>query len=325
VLAWTSDALRSSLERLVPDDDIIAVASVDELTRERKGSTVAILDARALESLGTQRPPMPVVLVWDDELPAAIACLGAHPWLAHVLHASTLEQSLAADHLRKLLRTIVAEDPPRLLDWIPASFTARRVQLAQASSRAARLERMSEFYASHGTHERTISVITDVTEELLTNAFYDAPVAAGIVRDAIPRTLDVRLPDNHPCDLVYGCGDDLAIVHVGDPFGALSRQRVVDTLVRCARTDGQVDVDESGGGAGLGLWRIVSQASFVAISVVEHRATEILVGAWKRRAKARPFGFHWFFARDAQRSPTWSVDDASDRRSVTLAIPPESP
>ena len=322
LLVWTSAALRASLERLVADHEVKAVSSVDELVREHADASVAVLDARALESVGSQ-PAIPVVLLWEDALPTAVTCMAAHPWLAHVVHVATLEQPLAADHLRNLLRTIVDKQPAQLTDWIPASFTARRVHLAQASSRAARLDKMSEFYASHGTNERTINVISDLTEELLTNAFYDAPVAAGIVRDAIPRTLDVRLPDNHPCDLVYGCSDDLAIVRVRDPFGALSRQRVLDTLVRCARTDMQVDVDESGGGAGLGLWRIVSHASFVAFSVVERRATEVLAGVWKRRPGARPFGFHWFFASDS-RSRAWSADQASDQTAVTIATP-ESP
>ena len=44
----------------------------------------------------------------------------------------------------------------------------------------------------------------------------------------------------------------------------------------------KVEVDETMGGAGLGMWRIFSGASFVAVSVLKHRHTEVLVGVAKR-------------------------------------------
>jgi len=155
---------------------------------------------------------------------------------------------------------------------------------------------MAEYFASQGIGSRTIDALRDVGEELLTNAFYDAPVAAGAIKRVISRTNDIALTDGGACDLVYGCRGDLAIVRVRDPFGALSRDRLVDVLMRCARTDGKVEVDGSMGGAGLGLWRIFSRASFVAVSVIQQRHTEFLVGIGKRPAKGpRPFAFHLLF------------------------------
>jgi len=81
-------------------------------------------------------------------------------------------------------------------------------------------------------------------------------------------------------------------------------------LTRCARTDMRVEVDETMGGAGLGLWRIFSAASFVAISVIDHRHTEFLVGIGKRVSGPRPFAFHLFFREQGRPVRRWKLLDA---------------
>jgi hypothetical protein len=169
---------------------------------------------------------------------------------------------------------------------------------------------MGEFLAAKGVGSRTNQQLRDVAEELLTNAFYDAPVSAGVLKQPISRTEDVSLPEDSACDMVYGCRDDLAIVRVRDPFGSLTRVRLIEVLTRCARTDMRVEVDESMGGAGLGLWRIFSAASYVAISVVDHRHTEFLVGIGKRAAGPRPFAFHLFFKEHGRPVRRWKLLDA---------------
>ena len=82
---------------------------------------------------------------------------------------------------------------------------------------------------------------------------------------------------------------------------------------RCARTDMQVEVDESMGGAGLGLWRLFTVSTFVAISVVPNHHTEFLVGIAKRGApgSARPYAFHLFFKEQGRALRRWKMLDAN--------------
>jgi hypothetical protein len=80
----------------------------------------------------------------------------------------------------------------------------------------------------------------------------------------------------------------------------------------------QVEVDETMGGAGLGLWRIFSTASFVAISVVNDRYTEFLVGIGKRAiAGARPYAFHLFF-KESKRRRFWKTLDENSSSQPTV-------
>jgi hypothetical protein len=312
--------------------EIVTVDSATAfLAAPRDSGTVSFLDDNGLAELDRaaaerrievdQLAPQSVIAVCDDTLQTAINWLPSRPWLAHVISMPLLTHPLASEHLKNVTTTLRGVSQPRLLDWLGPDVTGRRVRLAHAHKRVERLERMSDYLSSKGTGSRTIQMIRDAAEELLTNAFYDAPVAAGAVKNAISRTQDVALPDDSACDMVYGCREDLAIVRVRDPFGSLTRLRLVEVLTRCARTDMQVEVDETMGGAGLGLWRIFSVATFVAVSVVNNRHTEFLVGIGKRTSGPRPFAFHLFFKDRGGAVRRWKLlDHESTKPTISNSI-----
>jgi hypothetical protein len=325
-IVWTSEPLSSALCERLPSEISIVRSAREFLDARRDAQTISFVDQSTLPELDRAaaergmsvdqlEPPGPVIAICDDSLQASIGWLPGRRWLSHVVSASMLQHPMLAEHLGNVTATLTSGSRPRLLDWLSATISGRRVRLAQASRRVERLERMGEFFDGKGVGARTIQQLRDVAEELLTNAFYDAPVAAGVVKHAISRTQDVALPDDSACDMVYGCREDLAVVRVRDPFGSLTRLRLVEVLTRCARTDMGVEVDETMGGAGLGLWRIFSAASFVAISVVDHRYTEFLVGIGKRAAGPRPFAFHLFFREHGRPVRRWKLLDA-DSMSV---------
>jgi hypothetical protein len=330
-IVWMSERLSRELITSLPSapsgaSGITLVASPQEFLSARcDAKTVAFVDSSTLAELGDQQvPPGPVIAICDDALQTAIGWLPSHPWLSHVMSASMLRHPLAAEHLGNVMATLTSSGKPRLLDWMGPTMAGRRVRLARASRRVDRLERMTAYFDAKGVGARTIELLRDAAEELLTNAFYDAPVAAGALARPISRTQDVSLSDDSACDMVYGCREDLAIVRVRDPFGSLSRTRLVEVLTRCARTDMQVEVDETMGGAGLGLWRIFSAASFVAIAVVNNRHTEFLIGIGKRAAATpRPFAFHLFFKDHGRAVRRWRLLDADSTKpnvnqSVTI-------
>jgi len=322
-------ALRDQVAGMHPGATSKVVTKLDEfLVQTNRPDTIAFVGHQELAALtasgitGTT-PACPVVLITDGPLQGTIPAIAKHSWLCHVMSFSMLRQPMASELLANVAAAAKEPKGPRLLDWIGPEVAGRRVRLTNTNVRAERLERMSEFFESKGVGPRALVPLRDVAEELLTNAFYDAPVAAGVIRKAIPRTHEVELPDEHACDLVYGCRDDLALVRVRDPFGALTRTRLIEVLTRCARSDMQVQVDESMGGAGLGLWRVFAVASFVAISVCSHRWTEFLVGVAKRHvAPPRPFAFHLFFT-DRGKRRFWQRDDDTDvglNKSIAVVI-----
>lgn len=278
----------------------VSVASASEFVSAMYDpSTLGFVDQSSLAELSKlERVPAAVIAVSTQPLPATISWLDSYPWLAHVASASMLEHPLAQVHFHNVHSTLEAARP-RLLDWLDDEVEGRRVRMVHSERRIERLERMRAYLTDKGISARTIEQLADSAEELLTNAFYDAPVAAGVVAGPISRETPVTLPDSSACDLAYGAQGDLAIVRIKDPFGSLTRKRLVQVLMRCARSDGQVQVDETMGGAGLGLWRIFTNATFVGVVVVKGSKTEILVGIAKR-SNPKPFAFDLFFADGEQ-------------------------
>ena len=319
---WVSgpvqQALVSRLASVPSSGPVRIVASLDEVVRSARPSDVVFVDHTTIDSLAKSALVSPVVAISEERVPSAIGWFLQYPGVSHVISATMLEQRLVEQHLAHVYATLAAERP-RLLDWLEAGVEGRRIRLTHASRRIARLERMSEYIADHGASARTVERLRDVAEELLTNAFYDAPVAAGVLPKPVPRTFDIALPEDCACDLAYGCSDDIAIVHVRDPFGSLTRRRLLDVLSRCAATGMSVQVDETMGGAGLGMWRIFTQATFVAVSVQKQRHTEILVGINKRGGGARkPFAFHLFFNETPKRRRWFLAKDDTSTSSPRL-------
>jgi hypothetical protein len=286
--------------------------------RIRRPGTVAFLDEPTLRVTGDLGWAAPVVAVLECPLARAVKWMRRYPWLHHVVSASALDEE-GSQYLGPLVRKLGARKPIDLQTLVGAPLTGRAAQLNRARLRSRRLERMSDFLAAHGFGGRHAVLACDLAEEMLSNAFYDAPAEAGVIPRPVSRLSDIVLPT--PCEIAYGVGEGVAFVRVRDVFGSLRRARMMEVLERCAREAMSVEPDESRGGAGLGLWRIFSTASVLSINVLGGKLTEVLVGIRRRHPrtakKVRPYAFHLHFDGEEAVAPT--IDELPELdRSVTL-------
>lgn len=318
LVCFSDPALRSAGDRIAAGAFTGAPGKVINSTDEiAVGNVVVFTDQANLPEVAAQNCTM--ILVAREPVPAIVPLLQRYPNLSHVVNASLLDLPLADSHMRNVIDTI-SKSRPRLLDWIDNALEGRRVRMAQASRRADRLDKMVEFFASKNIGGRSVEVLRDAAEELITNAFYNAPVAAGVFDEPVSREFDVALPDKYACDLAYGARGEFAIVRVKDPFGSLQRSRLTDVLMRCSQPGMQVKVDETMGGAGLGMWRIFTGATIVAVSVVKNKHTEILVGISTKRPNPRPYGWHLFF-NEGERPRLWKLSrDESVRPGLNKSV-----
>lgn len=116
--------------------------------------------------------------------------------------------------------------------------------------------------------------VIDVVHELLANGLLDAPADD----DGRPRYAHRR--DEHPdiapedgCRLLMGTEEGRMYISVTDRFGRFERAPIVRTLRGLGE---RAKVDSSGGGAGLGLRRVIDQSDVFAVRVIAGRATEVL-------------------------------------------------
>ena len=322
---------RDACERLFRDAVVVGSAA-EFVAAPRDLKTISFIDGTTLASLDNhamahaqpaERRKLlmavstgPVIAVCGEPLATAIGWLQPRPWLSHVIDAGMLQGKRAAARVAELT---TLGGSRYLLDWLKPEV-GRRVRITHASGRSKRLERMSEFLRSQRVGARAVTALVDATNELLANAFYKAPVAAGVEPKRLVPSRDVALPEDFACDIAYGCRDDLAIVRVRDPFGALSRDRLVDVLARRAREPAPADAASGE----RGLWRVFSAASIVAVSVNTNRHTQVLVAIPRDGAGPHSYAFHFVF-KDGEKRGFWRLLDEDTgsqelNTSVTLSL-----
>ncbi len=278
IVAYSREPRASCLSSVAPRP-VVKVRSAAELMVEvaRRHRVVVFIDADLLAQLGSQRITFPVVAIIEDQtnaaLPKAVKMFAAYPWISHCISAAMLMTLDANKYLGSLLDRLLAHKNEHVLG---ASGVGRVALLARASRREERFERMQQFFKKHKLNSRALTALAEVAEELVMNALYDAPLEAGHFKQAVPRTDDVNLPDERACEISYGVEGDHAFVRLRDTFGALQKSRLLEVLVRCSGA-ADVQLDESRGGAGLGLWRVFSVASSIIVTVVPGSVTDILV------------------------------------------------
>jgi hypothetical protein len=247
----------------------------------RHHPAVAFVDLDLLPQVEGVAPRVAIVGIFEDTRANAVRTLIAYPWLSHLIASALLPTPEARVHIEALFERL--EDGPPQYPVGPGGV-GRVALLGSSVRREARFERMREFMAARGVPTRSIASCSDIAEELVTNALYDAPVEAGYFKSAVERTTGIELPPEHACEISYGMEGTIAFIRVRDPFGALKRSRLLGVLKRC--TSSGVLLDESRGGAGLGLWRVFSTATTVDITVIPGNLTDILARVETRRGRS---------------------------------------
>ena len=112
---------------------------------------------------------------------------------------------------------------------------------------------------------------------------------AEIVPELAARMLDpVRLDAAEAAELRFGCDGECFALAVEDPFGTLAPERARQHLAESLRLR-TVPVREGPGGAGLGLFEVLSSVSHLLIDVAPGSRTEVLARL-RGRLGRRPTG-----------------------------------
>lgn len=294
-IVFAGEAKASLLRAALRGNTVFVTSRSEFFSACAKPNVVAFVDCDLFFQIEGDVPDAPIIGVMDtsmDALDKSVQWMDAFPWLSHLVVTTLLTTPAAADYLDALL----AQLPHAPGSDLGETGIGRVALLARASRRGARLDRMREFFTKQGLSQRALATINDVAEELMTNALYDAPVEAGFFKQAIPRTQDVDLPADRACEISYGVEQGSVFIRLRDTFGSLSRERLLDVLSRCNATS--VPLDESRGGAGLGMWRVFSSASTINITVVPGRLTDIMVtmSTAKGRITKSLHSVHLYFA-----------------------------
>lgn len=136
-----------------------------------------------------------------------------------------------------------------------------------------------------------------VAEEMLMNAIYDAPTdnLGQALFNHLPRKTVINLDKTQESTLRYGFDGTMIALSVEDPFGALTKEVIIQYLESCYQgRAGSLNVNK--GGAGRGLHQIIENSDLTIFNVKKGVKTEVisLFNLEIGRKDHRP-SFHYFF------------------------------
>jgi hypothetical protein len=269
----------------------VAVVDLDPVPSEDAGAHVAEVAAAC--------PAARLVVTAGFDARRRLVSALAHPAVRHAMPKAPLFVEDAAApmflgpderDLYVALRRAEASDPPSqaagVAPYLASVAVAQEVAVTGSEERDTAVVAVVELGLKMRLHDEKLRRIEVVTEELIENAIYDAPVdpggpggpsgPGGPRRFAErPRSEPVALGPGERVRVRWGCDGRSFAVAVLDPFGSLDASTLVGHLGQVLAPDG-VRTSGGPGGAGIGLVMTYGAANQLAFELWPGRATEVV-------------------------------------------------
>lgn len=241
-------------------------------------------DAALIDSLAGESPAATVRQVWlyDGRLgPQPAEALARDPPVL-LLAARDRGGSPSAWEAYALAALLIRGAEPPATAAESRSWTLSRVDdIAQAAAEADRTVR------ALGGGDAAARAAADVMHEIAANALLDAPAdPSGRPRYAHGRDRVTAVDPDDACSVWLASDGERLYLGARDRFGRLAPAAIARAAARVGKG---IRVDDRGGGAGLGLVRVLAASDLVAVRVVPQRSTEVLcaVGLDPRRRRGQ--------------------------------------
>ncbi|OGQ85354.1 MAG: hypothetical protein A2289_01345 [Deltaproteobacteria bacterium RIFOXYA12_FULL_58_15] len=228
-------------------------------------------------------PDVEVVRIWSD---------GRTPgkenpfWDTAVRHVIGATDGFDVGVLETTRHHLVTKSPISLAMLLPHPHHRDLYQLARTNDRHGVLDAVDSSFVRAGASARLCQELRTLADELILNALYDAPVEAGQPMFATT-SRRVEVPCVRPIEVEVASNEESLALCVRDFFGSLTAELIVNNLRRCYESDRAVMTDRAGG-AGLGLFLLLSGSSRLVFNIDPGRTTEVI---FVRQHRLRPAQF----------------------------------
>ncbi len=197
--------------------------------------------------------------------------------LDHVI-ANRHPQQWTINELRVTLKKMITGDIFGIEKYLTPETPVYEHGVTKSADRDTYNKLVMRFSEEAGLSQHLAKLIFGITEELLMNAIYDAPVANNSsYYHELPRTTPIELKPHEYSYLTYGYDCSTFAVSVRDPFGALRRDKFFQYLKKViARGDASNLIDTKKGGAGLGLFKILYSSHSLVCNIRPNKITEVI-------------------------------------------------
>ena len=175
------------------------------------------------------------------------------------------------------LQKLIRSDIFGLEKYLEAGYALESFPIVGTSSRDELAIAVDTFCHNAYLSANTTRRAKAITEELLMNAIYDAPVAAGLSHYEDKRSDIYTLEPNEQSTLSLGCDSEVLMISVRDPFGAFRREKFYEYATKILhRNDNVRLIDTKSGGAGLGIFKMLYDSQGLIVNIKPGTATEVM-------------------------------------------------
>ncbi len=237
-------------------------------------------------------PKLRGILITAEQLKPALRHMVEQPQISNILGRANFESAPRRWETMMILRRVLrpGEAGPPFASYLDWGFNGFQEKVASTQHRDQIVQKVERFITHLGVPKRVGEMFSELAHEMLMNAMYDAPVGPdGKPKFALDRKAAITLADAEQPTLRLACDGTRLAIQVVDPYGRLERKHVFNGLSRGLIEGGEMD--QSHGGAGLGM--VVCHNSTVAMffDVVKGKKTEV-TGVFDLDMNLREFRTH---------------------------------
>ncbi len=164
----------------------------------------------------------------------------------------------------------------KYLSW---GVPVHEICIQDYDQKRAAVDEVAAYASTVGARRQLIARIEIVVDELLMNALYDAPsIRHGVSRHRrVSEVVEGGSQTDETATLCYAADGRYLAVSVQDNFGELKKGAILDHLTRARAEKGRPKQAANGsGGAGLGLYFILSAATRFIANIDPGQRTEVI-------------------------------------------------
>ncbi|MES2856519.1 MAG: cyclic nucleotide-binding domain-containing protein [Bdellovibrionota bacterium] len=255
--------------------------------------------ASVIPELRSRLPEARIVYVTSSDMRAELPSLELNmPSLSNIISRNLDDRVFTVKNITTTISKLLSKDLFGLEKYMNWGVDVQKRPVRHSKDRDGLIASMQEHMKGLGVRSLITDRAATVTEELLMNAIYDAPIGAdGTPLHAhLARTNEVSLNPRECAEFRFACDGVLAAVSVSDPFGTFKLSVLMNYLKK--NYSGADSVQEAGkGGAGRGLHQIVENSDLVVFNVHKNYRTEVIAFFNldpKSKSQASNPTFHFF-------------------------------
>ena len=249
------------------------------LALKNEKADLIIIDAEMVAAIGEikqQWPLLPLVIMLGQDITIYLDLLKRFPSHPYFVARNPDNRALTIKSLTTTVAKILNNDIFGFEKYLSWGAHVVESKITHSEARRDEIEKMKEHFKTMGVRSTFLDQAHLVADEMLMNAIYDAPTNAEgkALFNHMSRLEAVQLSDEQAVTLRYGTDGVFLAVSVSDPFGSLTKTILQSYLHK--NFQGEETGSDGKGGAGTGLYMIITCSDFVVFNVKAQKKTEVI-------------------------------------------------